>query len=439
MGGAQVRAGGRPRPWVKVLGWGMVAACWLLAAWSGGVGAQEDELVPLGIIVQPEPRDLQVRIETDQSRYDLGDKVEIRYWVNRDAYIYIYNLDATGRVSLIFPNRFDPNNRVRAGSHRLPGRGYAFEVRGPAGVEYLQIIASSTPIHFYGDRALEREAFPDLGAAGLLEERVRAELRTVPGNQWAVDWTSFRVGRQSPPPPPPPARRGWLRVLSTPSGAEVRVDGDYEGRTPLRLSLQPGWYRVELRREGYQAETDRVRVRAGDETTLQVVLEPLWEPAPLPPLPPPSKPEPPPSSASEPSLNFGLDVGWGPDPEEPSELVFSFGGEIGGPNFGFGFSLRATGDEPSTEVYDRGPETELYARLTLVRAGDLSVRAGFGLAWQEKARDGGLYATAVVPTQPWVDVYPTFLLGAGVERGPGYVWAGYHVRRGMVLGAGVRF
>ncbi|HEY8531074.1 MAG TPA: DUF4384 domain-containing protein [Limnochorda sp.] len=263
----------RRLPLKRVLIAGTLAVCSLLTVWSGGVQAQENELVPLGIIVQPEPRgDLRVRIETDRSRYDLGDEVEIRYWVNKDAYIYIYNLDAAGRVSLIFPNRFDRNNRVRAGSHKLPGGGYAFEVRGPEGVEYLQIIASATPLTFYGDRALEREAFPDLGAAGHLEEKVRAELRTVPGNGWAVDWTSFRVGRG--PAPPSPSRRGWLRVLSTPSGAEVRVDGFYEGRTPLRLTLDPGWYRVELRRDGYRAETERVRVRAGEETTLRVALEP---------------------------------------------------------------------------------------------------------------------------------------------------------------------
>src|SRR5690606_41860443 len=61
-------------------GWGVKLLLFfalMVAGWGLGVGdaqAQEDELLPLGIIVQPEPGELEVWIETDQRRYDLGDE-----------------------------------------------------------------------------------------------------------------------------------------------------------------------------------------------------------------------------------------------------------------------------------------------------------------------------------------------------------------------------
>mgnify|MGYP001193049610 FL=1 len=336
-------------------GWGVKLLLFfalMVAGWGLGVGdaqAQEDELLPLGIIVQPEPGELEVWIETDQRRYDLGDEVTIRFGLNRDAWVYIYNLDADGRVSLLFPNRFDRQNRVRAGTHRLPRRGYAFEAAGPPGVEYLQIIASRTPLELSREGAWAQEPFPDLGAAGLLEAKVRSQLRTVPADDWAVAWTSFRVGRPTPPPPPP---------------------------------------------------------------------------APA----PPAKPK-----AWEPSVHLGLDVGWGPDPEQPHRIIFSFGGDVGSPDLGLGFSLRLTGEEPHPGWYQRGPETELYGRFTLVRSGSFDVRTGVGLAWQAWAYGGS------PPFRSETRVRPTFLLGAGFRQGPGYTWVGYHVRRGMVLGVALQF
>src|SRR5690554_7613273 len=73
-------------------GWGVKLLLFfalMVAGWGLGVGdaqAQEDELLPLGIIVQPEPGELEVWIETDQRRYDLGDEVTIRFGLNRDAW-----------------------------------------------------------------------------------------------------------------------------------------------------------------------------------------------------------------------------------------------------------------------------------------------------------------------------------------------------------------
>ncbi len=67
---------------------------------------------------------------------------------------------------------------------------------------------------------------------------------------------------------------GDLDVSSTPSGASVYLNGDYQGETrssgPLYItSLVPGTYTVILKKSGYQDYTTTAKIVAG--TTAQVV------------------------------------------------------------------------------------------------------------------------------------------------------------------------
>lgn len=64
------------------------------------------------------------------------------------------------------------------------------------------------------------------------------------------------------PPPPPPAV-GGLRVESVPPGAQVRVNGEPRGRTPLDLDALPfGAYEVRIDRRGYESQRLQVSLSA---------------------------------------------------------------------------------------------------------------------------------------------------------------------------------
>jgi hypothetical protein len=73
----------------------------------------------------------------------------------------------------------------------------------------------------------------------------------------------------------PEPRQGTLSVASTPSGAEVYVEGALRGRTPLSLALPEGRYGVELRLSGYEPYRATVQVRPGETTRLEARLVPL--------------------------------------------------------------------------------------------------------------------------------------------------------------------
>jgi TonB family protein len=69
------------------------------------------------------------------------------------------------------------------------------------------------------------------------------------------------VPSREPPPPPPAA--GVLRVESVPRGAQVSVNGEARGKTPLDLEALPfGSYEVRIERRGYESQSLRVALSA---------------------------------------------------------------------------------------------------------------------------------------------------------------------------------
>jgi hypothetical protein len=140
----------------------------------------------------------------------------------------------------------------------------------------------------------------DVPAGGLVLARVgdRGEvLVRGPGSLVvdAADPRGFRGVAEAPDPKyrlVGAANAGVLHVKSDPIGAEVRLDGEVLGSTPLALLLAPGRHVLELAAAGGSKRTVEADVRERAVATLQVAWpEPAIEPAPEPVIeePPPPK------------------------------------------------------------------------------------------------------------------------------------------------------
>jgi formylglycine-generating enzyme required for sulfatase activity len=68
---------------------------------------------------------------------------------------------------------------------------------------------------------------------------------------------------------------GLLELDSEPSMANVSVDGRFQGRTPLTLSLTPGLtHRIQISKAGYQRRTERVSLERGTQDSRTISLQP---------------------------------------------------------------------------------------------------------------------------------------------------------------------
>lgn len=96
-------------------------------------------------------------------------------------------------------------------------------------------------------------------------EEYETTVQVRPGSQQRIDVTLDEV-----------RRTGTLRFESSPSGAEVYVDGDYQGTTPIgSTTFDAGTYEVRYERSGHRSETFDVTVRPDTQQTVRRSLRPL--------------------------------------------------------------------------------------------------------------------------------------------------------------------
>ncbi|MBL8483035.1 MAG: DUF4384 domain-containing protein [Rhodocyclaceae bacterium] len=71
------------------------------------------------------------------------DVLEFSVTTDRAGYLYIIQVGSDGKTfNLLFPNKVDRANRVEAGSHAFPRKGWSVRSGGPAGTSYLLAVLS---------------------------------------------------------------------------------------------------------------------------------------------------------------------------------------------------------------------------------------------------------------------------------------------------------
>lgn len=66
---------------------------------------------------------------------------------------------------------------------------------------------------------------------------------------------------------------GVLVVNTEPARAKVYLDGVYFGMSPLRAEAELGIHKVEVKLKGYKTASEKVSIRKGDSTELELTLE----------------------------------------------------------------------------------------------------------------------------------------------------------------------
>jgi len=241
-----------------------LGATFILALSVIGIVGTSDGVAPLGIIPSPpESSELEVRIWVDQGAYAVGDSITIRYSVSEQAYIYIWDIEPDGTAHQIFPNTLPggSNNLMPAGEHIVPGN---WRIEPPLGTEYLQILATTSPVNPFAFPMIDPDAF-----RAQIEVQI---LGVLPESERSWDFTSFEIISGTPP------SYGTLVINSVPGGAAAFLDGSYIGYTPRTVLVQGGFHRLSLNKPGYQSWEASLFVIEGRTRTVNVTLTSLIPP-----------------------------------------------------------------------------------------------------------------------------------------------------------------
>ena len=254
----------------------ILSLCWMATGVNFAQTPEEIEKMKSIQIINPHPP-FSLRLWLDKGRgevYAPGEKIKIFFQVSRDSYVKIYNYDTRGRVKIIFPNRYTPNNFVRAGETRtIEG---VIDPHTRPGVEYVQGFATTRPM-FLDDREKElisKEIMPEISKDF---KNFTVTLKGIIVSMPPTAWTSSNVLSYTiRPVTPPPPYYGRIMVTSQPQRAKVYLDSAYKGLTPLKLDrITAGRHHIKLERAGYQDWSDYVSVSPSRITTVSANLVPL--------------------------------------------------------------------------------------------------------------------------------------------------------------------
>lgn len=107
--------------------------------------------------------------------YVIGETVRLTLASSEDAYVTVLSIGPTGRVTQLFPNAHQPDNRIFADRPvEIAGgaTGARIAATGPAGAELVKVIASSKPVTVVAESQLSRGVFRNVegGVATVLRD-----------------------------------------------------------------------------------------------------------------------------------------------------------------------------------------------------------------------------------------------------------------------------
>ena len=196
----------------------------------GDVGAQEQRVLTVEQTsiqaVQPptagagaNPLTVTAWVDRTDNTYAQGERVRIYVQTNKDAWVTVLNVAPQGQITVLLPNRYQADNRVRANvATEVPasGRGAQLRVQAASGAELIKVFASSRPDALFNAAQLEAGGtFPRVLARARQTARVlQVEMEGQDGADWAVyDKVIRTVPRRVP------VAVGSAPVVSMPVGA----------------------------------------------------------------------------------------------------------------------------------------------------------------------------------------------------------------------------
>jgi subtilisin family serine protease len=151
----------------------------------------------------PPPPTLSIHIQTDRTNYQIGDPISVQFSLSAQAFVYIYDVDPTGAVSLLFPSSESMGQSLAAGSYDLGNLlgGMGLRVNGPAGLESVHALATSSAINLQLN-GLQNTSFTN---TNVFHSQISSRIQAFnPSLVWAWHVASFQVGSTQPLPNQPP-------------------------------------------------------------------------------------------------------------------------------------------------------------------------------------------------------------------------------------------
>ncbi len=148
---------------------------------------------------------ISVDVDRPSRRYKPGDPLTLQIRSQSACYATIFDVGTSGNVTVLLPNRYRSDNRIRAGtqvSFPSASDGFRYVVSPPVGTERIVVVGTSqrldlTPadlVNYENSRSVFMTA--PAGSGRVLMARVRDVLVESASSEWASDQVTFQIGTE---------------------------------------------------------------------------------------------------------------------------------------------------------------------------------------------------------------------------------------------------
>lgn len=138
-------------------------------------------------------------VDQADNTYTIGEKVRLFVKTNKDAYVTVLNVGASGNTTVLYPNQYQANNRVPANrvvEIPAPGSAASIAVFGPVGNELIKVVASTAPTNpssFFGTSGLMvAGVFKSVtGGARTAARDLQVTMDTIQTQNPGAEWDSY--------------------------------------------------------------------------------------------------------------------------------------------------------------------------------------------------------------------------------------------------------
>ncbi len=179
----------------------MLAFCFLC---SGMALAQTDETKDVVVQhvekIRSDNPDFKITLKpiTKGGKVAVGDEVAFEFSSNRDAHVTVVDIGSSGKVNVIFPNKFHKSDKVvKDRVYRIPEKGsnYTFKIKGPVGVNYVKAIGTLKPTRYMSAEALadSEGPFAEMKDPEKTVKDISVELAKEDKKAWTEAQASFKI------------------------------------------------------------------------------------------------------------------------------------------------------------------------------------------------------------------------------------------------------
>lgn len=156
-------------------------------------------------VYNPEPTFyVRVNVDRDDRIYREGETIKITVNSGKDGYLYVFNEDVNGNITLLFPNAYHSDNKIkRLENVQVPiseETDFVLRVSSPTGTEYIQAVVTSEPLDTITSKSLGKNFTPmDFPWFKKMHEEIKTKVVLVDaptekgGNTDALEWAENTV------------------------------------------------------------------------------------------------------------------------------------------------------------------------------------------------------------------------------------------------------